>query len=345
MPSVAELQQRAVEYAKSGNFGPDAIDTNLQLAGLAPDNEGAWTRLARCYLESGRLDDATAATESALRLNPQNTIARSLQLETTRRRERASISTVPSRAASRPRVKKGQPAATGPSAFGRPEFAALGQLAPATALEVLGPRIETLLLALNERPFAGKAVDTRNRTGRTGARVFRRNSVYSLDQGHVYAFQHGGRWEPQLNVGFLSAAQWGRDAVRAGIGFDFATHGDEKDPGRALDREQLAASFERFQQLASSTWRQLLIDWMGSNTGFLQYGDRQPETSLLPADALAWIDGCRSPSEVGWIFLGCWLFPDRAEDAETAGDMRRLTAWVDRTFTDLLPLWSDLYRR
>jgi tetratricopeptide (TPR) repeat protein len=343
MPSVAELQHRAVEYAKSGNFGPDAIDTNLQLAGLAPDNEGAWTRLARCYLESGRLDDATAATESALRLNPQNTIARSLQQETTKRRERASAPAAPNRSPSRARVKKDQLSASGPNAFGRPEFAALGQLAPATALEVLGPRIETLLLALNERPFAAKAVETRNRGGRTGARVFRRNSIYSLKPGSVHAFQHGGRWEPQLNVGFLSAARWSRDAVRAGIAFDLAP--DEKDPGREVDREQIAASFERFQQLVASTWRQLLIDWMGSNAGFLQYGERPPETSLVPADALAWIDSCRNPSELGWIFLGRWLFADRAEDLEIAGDMRRLTAWVDRTFTDLLPLWSDLYRR
>ncbi|HEX2453677.1 MAG TPA: tetratricopeptide repeat protein [Vicinamibacterales bacterium] len=343
MPSVAELQHRAVEYAKSGNFGPDAIDTNLQLAGLAPDNEGAWTRLARCYLESGRLDDATSATESALRLNPQNTIARSLQLEATKRRERAAAPAVSVRSAARPRTKKHQPAASGPNAFGRPEFAALGQLPPATAVEVLGPRIETLLLALNERPFAARAVETRNRAGRTGAWVFRRNSIYSLNQGHVYAFQQGGRWEPQLNVGFLSAAQWGRDAVRAGIGFNFAP--DEKDAGREVDREQIAASFERFQQLVSSTWRQLLTDWMGSNAGFLQYGERPPETSLMPADALAWIDGCRTPSDVGWVFLGSWLFPDRPNDAETAEDMRRLTAWTERTFADLLPLWGDIYRK
>src|SRR5262245_40181740 len=115
--SVAELQHRAVEYAKSGNFGPEAIDTNLQLTGLAPDNEGAWTRLARCYLESGRLDDATAANESALRLNPQNTIARSLQMEVTKRRERAAAP-VPAVAAPRTRARKVQPPASGPSAFG-----------------------------------------------------------------------------------------------------------------------------------------------------------------------------------------------------------------------------------
>ena len=39
--------------------------------------------------------------------------------------------------------------------------------------------------------------------------------------------------------------------------------------------------------------------------------------------------------------LGRWLFADRADDAETAADLRQLTAWVDRSFTDLLPLWSD----
>jgi len=339
--SVAELQHRAVEYAKSGNFGPEAIDANLQLTGLAPDNEGAWTRLARCYLESGRLDDATAANESALRLNPQNIIARSLQIEVTKRRERASVR-VPARVPARSRARKDPPAA-GPSAFGRPEFAALGQLAPEGALEVLGPRLEVLLLALNERPFAAKAVETRNRAGRTGAWLFRRNSVHALSSGHIFAFQHGGRWEPQLSIGFLSASQWGRDAVRAGIGFNFAP--EDKDPGREIDREQIAASFERFQQLASSSWRPLLADWIGSNGGFLQHGGGPPEMGLLPADVIAWIETCRNPADVGWIFLGRWLFADRAADAETAGDMRRLTSWVERTFTDLLPLWSDLYRR
>jgi len=344
MPSVAELQQRAVEYAKSGNFGPDAIDTNLQLAGLAPDNEGAWTRLARCYLESGRLDDATAATESALQVNPQNTIARSLQLEAAKRREAATRPVSPVRSAPRTRVKKkDQPEGGGAHAFGRPEFAALGQLPPATALEVLGPRLETLLLTLNDRPFAAKAVETRNRAGRTGGWVFRRNSIRATETGHVYAFQNGGRWEPQLNIGFLSASRWGRDAVRAGIGFSLAP--DDADQGREVDREQLAASFERFQRMISSSWRQLLTAWMGTNAGFLQYGNRPPETSLMPADALAWIDGCQNPGDVGWIFLGRWLFADRAADAETARDMRRLTAWAEQSFADLLPLWSDLYRR
>ena len=40
MPSIQELQQRAIEYAKSGDFGPQALSTNLELAKIAPTNEG-----------------------------------------------------------------------------------------------------------------------------------------------------------------------------------------------------------------------------------------------------------------------------------------------------------------
>ena len=86
MPSIQELQQRAIEYAKSGDFGAQALSTNLELAKIAPTNEGALTRLSRCYMEGGQLDEATATLDAALQLNPQNTIARSLQLEVTKRR-------------------------------------------------------------------------------------------------------------------------------------------------------------------------------------------------------------------------------------------------------------------
>ena len=86
MPSIPELQQRAIEYAKSGDFGAQALATNLELAKIAPTNEGALTRLSRCYMEGGQLDEATATLDAALQLNPQNTIARSLQLEVTKRR-------------------------------------------------------------------------------------------------------------------------------------------------------------------------------------------------------------------------------------------------------------------
>ena len=82
---ILSLQQKAVDFAKSGDFGSDARAVNEELTRLAPDNEGAWTRLARCCLEAGQLSDASGALESALQLNPQNNLARSLLQEVIRR--------------------------------------------------------------------------------------------------------------------------------------------------------------------------------------------------------------------------------------------------------------------
>jgi hypothetical protein len=50
-----DLQQRAVELAKNNSFGTEALDVNLQITRTDPSNQGAWTRLARCYLEQRRL--------------------------------------------------------------------------------------------------------------------------------------------------------------------------------------------------------------------------------------------------------------------------------------------------
>jgi predicted TPR repeat methyltransferase len=82
---ISSLQQKAVDFAKRGDFGADARAVNEELTKLAPDNEGAWTRLARCCLEAGQLADASGALESALLLNPHNNLARSLLQEVIRR--------------------------------------------------------------------------------------------------------------------------------------------------------------------------------------------------------------------------------------------------------------------
>ena len=145
-------------------------------------------------------------------------------------------------------------------------------MSAAAAVEALGPRIEAILMALNDRPFGDKIVDARNRAGQSGGKLFRRNSFYPGGAGHIYAFQHGGRWEPQLNLGFFAESRFGRSAIRAGIGFNLAQ--GEVDREREAGQERLLAHFERFQLLVSSEWRQLLTDWMGANGGFIQYGDQ-----------------------------------------------------------------------
>jgi hypothetical protein len=343
MPSIPELQRIAVEFARQGDFGPQALATNLELSKAAPTNEGALTRLSRCYLEGGQLDEATATLDAALQLNPQNTIARSLQLEVTRRRVASTPVIKPARArASRDGGAKAgavrQSKSRGPvPGLGRAEFAALGQLAPEAAVESLGARFEPLLMAINDRPSAGKAVDTRNRAGYSGARLFRRHTIRSAGEGRLLAFHQGNSWEPLLTVGLHSASAWGRDGLSAGIGFRLAADGSD------TDRERALATFAKFQQLIAGQWRGFLRQWMSTSAGFVQIGETPPATDLLPDAALTRLIALEQ-GDLAWVFFGRWLFIDRAADAEVLADGRRLTSWIDGTFNDLLPVWTSLYR-
>jgi hypothetical protein len=339
MASPTDLQQRAIEFAKLGDFGPQALAVNLELSKIAPTNEGAWTRLSRCYLEGGQLDEATGALDAVLMLNPQNMIARSLQVEVQKRRMARSGPVVTPRTRT-PKAERAErvkvPSIAG---FARGDFGMLGRLSPEAAVESVGPRVEALLMALNDRPFAAKAVETRNRAGQSGARLFRRNTVAG-GPGILSVYHQGGRWEPQLNIAFQSATVWGRDAVRAGIGFQIAPDEtpDEYGQERALEY------FAEFQKLLAGTWRSFLTEWMGGNGGFIQHGTQPPSTELLPKDAITWLINCQQPLDVGWVFYGRWLFADRSKDADTVADARQLVTWIERSFTDLLPLWSSLYR-
>jgi tetratricopeptide (TPR) repeat protein len=340
---IQSLEEQATGLARRGDFGAAARQVNEELTKAAPANAGAWTRLGRCCLELGQLDEATAALEAALQLNPQNTIASSLQQEVVRRRAALSVAIPPVRT---PKARAGKArAGAAPhvsGGFGRPEFASLGQLSPAAAAEALGPRVEAILMALNERPFADKIVEARNRAGQPGGKLFRRNSFYPAGAGHLYAFQHGGRWEPQINVGFFAASRWGRDAIRAGIGFNLAP--GEADRAGDAGQERVLAHFDRFQQLVSAEWRQLLTDWMDTNGGFIQRGNQPPSMDLLPKDAVAWLTTTDRARERGWIFCGRWLFADRAADADTMENAAKLARALEQTFTDLLPLWMSVYR-
>ena len=85
------LEKRAIEFAKLGNFGTDALDINRQLTIATPNNQGAWTRLARCCMEQQQFEEAVSALGKALELNPSNNIAKSLQQEVIRRRAMAPV--------------------------------------------------------------------------------------------------------------------------------------------------------------------------------------------------------------------------------------------------------------
>jgi Tetratricopeptide repeat len=351
--TVASLEQRAIDLAKRGEFGSDARGVNEELTRLAPANQAAWTRLARCCLELGLLDDATAALDAVLQLNPQNTIARNLQIDVGKRRAGPVLAPVrkrsTTRAAAGPRtarsgetVRSSRAGIIALAGIGRAEFTALAHLPPNAAAESLTARIEPLLMALNDRPFAAKAVEARNRAAKAGVRLFRRGSVQPGSPGHVYVLQQGGRWEPQLNVGFFARPTWGQDAISAGIVFNLAEEGtdDMADAGR----ERLFAYFQAFQQLLSATWRQHVTDWMRANGGFIQFGHQPPAIDVLPYDAVERLIRQEHPGELGWVSLGRWLFADRGEDIGIMTDGPRLVRWLEQTFNDLLPLWGTIYR-
>jgi hypothetical protein len=323
-PRLDELQQRALELARTGTFGREALDVNLEITRLAPQNEGAWTRLARCYLEGRHFAEAAGALATVLDLNPTNTIAKSLLSEVTKRRAMAL------------------PTAEAASGFTAQDFHALGHLASIEAARALAPKFETLLMSLNEQRTAARVVEARQRAGQTGGKLFHRNSFHAGESGHVYAYHHGGRWEPQINVGMYGGATAGSNAFRAGIGFNLSQD------GRSLDRdggqEQAAGFFELFQKELQARWRGHLVDWMGTSGGYIQFGSRGPAIDMLPRDAVEWLIGCRNPVGLGWVFVGRWLFLDRPQDAAILADMRKLVATAEDSFAALYPLWLATYR-
>jgi len=353
MQTATELQERAIAYAREGTFSTPALEANLELTRLAPNNEGAWTRLARCYLEAGRLDEATAALDAVLQLNTQNSIARSLHGEFSRRRRAAAAAaaTVPVKA---PRVRavkeKAPKRATAKvpapiASFDRQEFQTLAHSAPAVALDVLGPRLEALLMALNERPFAEKIADARNKAGRSGVRLFRRGGFATGAPNQIVALHYGGRREPQVTIAVTSAASpvsGGRDSIRAGLAFDLSPL--EGDSNREDGQTRALGYFAGFQQLLVSQWQAFLTDWLSRNGGFIQTGAEPPATELSGADAVERLMAIDDPAATGSVFVGRWLFADKAADAEVLSDARRLEAWMAIAFEELLPLWTTVYR-
>ena len=318
-----DLQQRAVELAKNNSFGIEALEVNLQITRTDPSNQGAWTRLARCYLEQRRFADAAGALATVLDLNPSNTIAKSLMNEVTKRRAMAL------------------PAAEAVSGFTVHDFDALGHLAPIEAARALGPKIETLLMSVNDQRTAARIVDVRNRAGQSGSKLFHRNSYHPSGNGYIHAPHHGGRWEPQFGIAFLSGAAWGGNWIRIGLGFNLAS-GSRDDQ---LDgQERMVQYFEAFQQQLTSAWRRQIADWMARTEGFIQYGERGPAVDLLPPQAVEWVINCRNPAGQGWIFVGRWLSLAKPADAAIMSEMRQLVATVEDTFAALFTIWASIYQ-
>jgi tetratricopeptide (TPR) repeat protein len=321
---IIELERRALELAKQADFGPEAIRVNAAIAEHAPRNESVWTRLGRCHLEQRNWDEAVTALRTALSLNPSSTVATNLLGEVRKRRALTPTAS--------------QRVTTG---FAAREFAMLETLSPAEVTQALRPRIEALFDAVNASTIAARIVEIRQRHGASGSKLFHANSFHSSSTGHIFAFHHGGRWEPQFSIGWFSSPPLDASCVRIGLGFNLSTAG--RDPDRVEGQEQILAFFERFQQTLQKSWKQELVRWMGANTGFIQYADHPPAVDVLPERAVEWLLTCRNAAALEWIFVGRWLFLDNPEAAKILGDRAKLASVVDDTFRTLYPLWLGTY--
>jgi tetratricopeptide (TPR) repeat protein len=316
------LERRALELMKLADFGDEAVRVNTAILDQSPASESAWTRLGRCHLEQRDFDEAVTALRSALALNPRHSVATNLLNEV--RRRRAMTPTAKERAT---------------SGFAAREFALLETLPPADAIRALQTRIAALFDAVNATSIAAQALGVRRRhAGESGAKLFHANSIHAGDAGHIFAFQHGGRWEPQLNIGWFSAPPHPASAVRIGIGFKAG--GRETD---AAERERVMASFDRFQRTLAKSWARELAGWMSANGGFIQYGANPPAVDLQPERAVEWLLHDRALAVHGWIFVGRWLFLNDGDGARILGDRAKLASAVDDTFRTLFPLWTAAF--
>jgi tetratricopeptide (TPR) repeat protein len=321
---VAALQRQAVELMKRADFGEESIRVNAEIVQHLPKDDGAWTRLGRCYLEQRQFDEAVGALRTALSINPSTTIALNLLSEVRKRRALTPTAV--------------QRASTG---FSSREFALIENLTGEDVLHALRPRMEALFDTLNATNVAGRIVDARRRAGESGSKLFHANSCHAgQSAGHVYAFHHGGRWEPQFNLGWFTSPIM-PSCLRIGIGFNLSSAGRDSD--RIPGQEQALRYFERFQQSIAKAWRGELVRWMSANGGFLQYGDRPPALEMLPERAVDWVLSCSNPAAAEWIFLGRWVFLANQDDEKVLSDRSRLAALVDDTFRALLPIWLTTY--
>jgi tetratricopeptide (TPR) repeat protein len=68
-------KEQAVELALLGRWD-EAVQMNLRILGLFPEDIGAQNRLGKAYRELGRLEEAATTYEESLKRQPSNPIAR-----------------------------------------------------------------------------------------------------------------------------------------------------------------------------------------------------------------------------------------------------------------------------
>ncbi|RPJ70538.1 MAG: tetratricopeptide repeat protein [Acidobacteria bacterium] len=361
---MSSPQERARALAVAQNFGPEALDLNRELVTSNPGDLASRTRLARCLLEAGRVEEAEAEYREVLRYDSKSRIAANAIEVIQQQRRRAelaamgltepprgvSVARAPRRAASptspRPSAEPSRASLRGqavPHVFNglqRRDFAEL-QLCPRGEIqERFAPRVLDLIRRVNaldsSREIAGVREPGRRQLFRLG-----RGDVHVV-AGHWFVFNLGGRWEPQFNIGMYGGVQKGGDWLRIGMGFNLTERGNDPDPAEGLRAAR--DHFRRFQALLGSPKRSLFTGWMIKENGLIQHDDGAgPRLDLADPSRSLDVILHAEPTRTEWVFFGKWLSPDREQDAVVLADPVSLVRTIDRAFIGLLPLWRAMW--
>jgi len=339
--------------ALAQDFGAEALDLNRRLVAANPTDAASRTRLARCYMQAGQLDEAEAEYREVLRHDPRSRIAAGglEMIEQERRRREAPPE--PPHVARVPRARREAPparqrAAAAPSALAEPvlqsftgfsaaDFDVLRSCERRDAQARFGPRVVDLIKRVNALPSSVEAAGVREPGKRQLFRAGRADVHASDAQWSVSNL--GGRWEPQFNFGMHggpAAGNW----LRIGIGYDLGGDGDGGDgAGVANARNHL----RRFQEVLASPRRSLFVGWMVKENGLIQYKSAGPRLDLREPSKAAAVLADADPVRTEWLFFGKWLSLEHPEDCATLSDPIGLVRTFDRVLLGLLPLWRALW--
>jgi hypothetical protein len=349
-------QDRARALAIAQDFGTEALELNRQLVAADPADTASRTRLARCFVHAGRLDEGEAEYREVLRLEPKNRIAAG-GLETIERQRHQGDAVVERavvrRAAHPLREPPSRPRSSGLSSlahskagpvpqiftgFQRRDFTEL-QVCPRNEIQArFGPRVVDLLKRVNALQSSEEIAGIRE-PGRRQLFRLSRAEVHTR-AGQWFVHHGGGRWEPQFAIGMYGGVARSGDWLRVGLGFDMSDRGNDPDPATGI--REARAAFARFQRVLASPRRSLFLGWMIKENGRIEYNEPGPRLDLHEASQAAELLTAADPSRAEWVFLGRWLSPEQADEADILSNPVLLVRTIDRVLAGLLPLWRAI---
>jgi hypothetical protein len=356
---MSSAMDRARALAIAQDFGAEALELNRQLVAGDPADQASRTRLGRCYLQAGRLDEAEAEYREVLRLDPKNRIATG-GLEAIERQRHAGDLVEPGQRARRteraPRERSSSPRAS--ASASHVSSSSLGPVPP--IFNGFQPRdfTELNLCPRNEvaARFAPRVVDLMRRVNAlqssaeiAGIREPGKRQLYRLSRSDVHAraahwfvYNAGGRWEPHFNIGMYGGRERSSDWLRIGLGYNLSDSGrdGDADEGMRSAREH----FRRFQQVLASPRRSLLSGWLIKEGGLIEYNADGPRLDLRDSTQATETLAAADVDRTRWAFAGKWLSPASADDVAILADPVSLVRTIDRVFAGLLPLWRALWQ-